>query len=221
MAISLIASDETTGTSITIPTHQINDTLLFFVYRDGATGAPTIPSDCQVVHQSVVGSFGYIIAAYKIATTTSETSGTWTNASHIAVMIFRGAADTLVLPEAFATNSTSTTTVTFGAQLAGSLRTNQSDLAVVGTVAQRNIANAIGTAPGAMVNILTGGDGANYQIATHWDDARTTAWANTSITLTNAALNRTQVLGLFEQAYTPTGSSGAFRQVNIRGGADQ
>jgi hypothetical protein len=136
-------------------------------------------------------------------------------------MVFRGGTNCLVLPEAFATNSTSTTTVTFGAQLAGSLRTNQSDLAVVGTVAQRNTANAIGTAPGAMVNILTGGDGANYQIATHWDDARTTAWANTSITLANAALNRPQVLGLFEQAFTSTGGGGAFRQVNIRGGADQ
>ena len=221
MAISLIDSDETTGDSITIPSHQINDTLLFFVYRDNSTGAPTIPADCQVVHQSVMGSFGYLISAYKIATTTSETSGTWTNASHMAVMVFRGGTNCLVLPEVFGSTSATSTSVTWGVQLAGSLRTNQSDLALVGTVAQRNTANNLATAPGAMTNILTGGNGSSYQIATHWDDNRTTAWASTSITVTNSALYRTQILNLFEQAYTPTGSSGAFRQVNIRGGADQ
>lgn len=220
MAISLIDSDETTGDSITIPAHQINDTLLFFVYRDNSTGAPTIPSDCQVVHASAMGSFGYLIAAYKIATTTSETSGTWTNASHISVMVFRGAADTLVLPEAFASNSGTSTTVTWGAQLTGTLRTNQSDRAVVGTVAQRNTANNLATAPGAMVNILTGGDGANYQIATHWDDARATAWTSSSITVTNSALYRTQVLGLFEQAYTSTGGGAIFFRPGMSGGMD-
>jgi hypothetical protein len=139
----------------------------------------------------------------------------------MAVMVFRGAANTLVLPEVFASNSATSTTVTWGAQLAGSLRTNQSDLAVVGTVAQRNTANNLATAPGAMVNILTGGDGSNYQIATHWDDARTTQWASTSITVTNSALYRTQVLGLFEQAFTSTGGGGAiFFRPGMSGGME-
>jgi hypothetical protein len=208
VSISLIASDETTGDSINIPSHQINDTLVFFVYRDNSTSAPTIPSDCQVVHQAVMGSFGYVIAAYKIAATTSETSGTWTNASHVAVFVFRGDTNTLVLPEAFSTNSASTTTVTWGAQLAGSLRTNQSELAILGFVAQRNTTNNIAAAPGAMVNVLTGTNGANYQIAAHWDDARTTAWAAASVTVTTAALYRTQTIGLFEQAFTSTGGGG-------------
>ena len=216
--ISLVGSAEANANSIAIPTHQVNDTVLFFVYRDNSTASPTIPSDCQVVHQSTMGSFGYLIAAYKVAATTTETSGTWTNASHIAVMVFRGDTDTLVIPEAFASNSATSTSVTYGAQLAGSLRTNQTDRAVVGFVAQRNITNNLAAAPGAMVNILSGGDGANYQIATHWDDARATAWTSTSVTLTTSALYRTQVLGLFEQAFTSTSGGGLLLPRGFQGG---
>lgn len=216
--ITLVGSDEANADSIAIPAHQVNDTLLFFVYRDNNTASPTIPSDCQVVHQAAMGSFGYLIAAYKVADTTSETSGTWTNASHMAVMIFRGDADTLVIPEAFATNSATSTSVTFGAQITGSLRTNQSDRAVVGFVAQRNTTNNLAAAPGAMTNILSGGDGANYQIATHWDDARTTAWTSTSVTVTTSALYRTQVLGLFEQAFVSTSGGGLLLPRGFQGG---
>lgn len=222
MSISLVGSAEYNATSGAIPTHQINDLILIFAYNDNSTTAVTLPAGFASVHASAVGSFGYILTAHKIAASSSETSGTWTNADHLIVLVFRGDTDTLVIPELFNTNSSTSTTITFGSQPTGSFRTGASDVAIVGFVAQRNAANNLAQAPGSMVNILDGGDGTNYQVAANWDDARTSAWALASITVATSALYRSQVIGLFEQAFTSTAvSTSASRMVNIRGGADQ
>ena len=220
MTIALQGSANANATSVTLPSHAINDTVLLFVYRDNSTTSPTIPSDYEVVHQSVMGSFGYLIAAYKVATSASETSGTWTNASHVCAMIFRGDANSLVIPEFFNSTSATSTTVTFGAQPTGSLRTNAENLALVGLVAQRNSANDLSVAPGAMVNILTGGNGSTYQVAAHWDDSRTTSWASTSVTVTNSALYRTQMLNLIQKTYTPSSTAAMFFRPGMNGGMD-
>lgn len=208
MSIALVGSADANATSVTIPTHAANDTLLFMVYRDNNTASPTIPSDCVVLYQQAVGGAGYLIAAYKVAKTASETSGTWTNASHVLVAVFRPDADSLALPEYLSTQSATSATVTFAAQATGTLRTNAEDLAVVGFVAQRNSANDLTQPPGAMVNIRSGGNGSTYQVAANWDDSRTTAWASASITVAASALYRTAVIGLSQVTFTSSGGSG-------------
>lgn len=221
MSISLIASAEYNADSGAIPTHQVNDLILIFAYNDGATTAVSLPTGFSSVYGSVMGSFGYVLAGHKIATSTSETSGTWTNADHLIVLVFRGDADTIIIPEFFVSNSATSTNVTFGTQPAGSFRTGASDVAVVGLVAQRNATNNLTQAPGAMVNILDAGDGSNYQVAANWDDARTSQWLSASITVATSALYRSVVLGLFEQAFTSTGGGGAiFFRPGLSGGMD-
>lgn len=205
MTISLQGSADAAATSVSIPTHAVNDSIVFFVYRDNSTVSPTIPSDCVVIHQSAMGSTGYLIAAFKVAKTASETSGTWTNASHVMAMVFRGDPKSLVFPELLSTNTATSATVTFAAQTAGTLRTNAEDIALVGLVAQRNTTNDLTQPPGAMANIRSGGNGSTYQVAANWDDARTTAWASTSITVATSAIYRTQVLGLSQVTYTSGG----------------
>ena len=221
MSISLVGSAEYNADSGAIPTHQVNDLILIFAYNDGATTAVSLPTGFSSVYAVAMGSFGYLLTGHKIATSTSETSGTWTNADHLIVLVFRGDTDTLVIPEAFATNSATSTNVTFGTQPAGSFRTDASDVAVVGFVAQRNASNDLTQAPGSMVNILDGGDGSNYQVAANWDDARTSQWLSASITVATSALYRTQVIGLYEQPFTQTGGGGAmFFRPGMSGGMD-
>ena len=202
--ISLVGSAEANSDSIAIPAHQINDLILIYAYNDAQTTAVTIPSGFTNISGVVMGSFGYTRVACKLATSTSETSGTWTNADHLIVLVFRGGTDALVNAEFLATNSATSTAVNYGAQPTGSFRDGASDVALVGFASQRNTLNNLAQAPGAMTNILDGGDGANYQVAAHWDDARTTAWSSTSITVTTSALYRTHVIGLFEQPFTAT-----------------
>lgn len=203
--ISLVGSAEANSDSIAIPAHQINDLILIYGYNDAQTTAVTIPSGFTNISGVVMGSFGYTRVAFKLATSTSETSGTWTNADHLIVLVFRGDADTLVVPEFLVTTSATSTTVTYGVQPSGTFRDGASDVAIVGFAAQRNASNNLAQAPGAMANILDGGDGSNYQVAAHWDDARTTAWSSTSVTVATSALYRTHVIGLFEQPFTATG----------------
>ena len=203
--ISLVGSAETNSDSIAIPAHQINDLILIYGYGDAQTTAVTLPTGFVNVSGVVMGSFGYTRVGYKIATSTSETSGTWTNADHLIVLVFRGGTDAVVIPEFLSTTSATSTSVTYTAQPTGTFRDGASDVAIVGLVAQRNTTNNLAQAPGAMVNILDGGDGSNYQVAANWDNARTTAWTSTSITVATSALYRTNVIGLFEQPFTATG----------------
>lgn len=220
MSISLIASAEYNADSGAIPSHQVNDLILIYGYNDAQTTAVTVPTGYANVSGVVMGSFGYTRVGFKIATSTSETSGTWTNADHIIVLVFRGAADSLVIPEFLSTTSATSTSVSYTAQPTGSFRDGSSDVALVGFVAQRNASNNLAQAPGAMTNILDGGDGVNYQVAAHWDDARTTAWASTSITVTTSALYRSHVIGLFEQPFTQTGGGAMFFRPGLNGGHD-
>lgn len=208
MTLSLVGSADANAPSVAIPSHAINDTLLFFVFRDNSTVSPAIPSDCVVLYQQAVGGAGYLIAAYKVAKTTSETSGNWTNASHVLVTVFRPDANSLAIPEYLSTQSATSATVTFAASPTGTLRTNAEDLAVVGFVAQRSSTADLTQPPGAMVNIRSGGNGSTYQVAANWDDARTTAWAAASIT-TISALYRTAVIGISQVTFTPTGGGSA------------
>ena len=218
MSIILVDSADANANSVAIPTHAVNDTLLFLVYRDNSTVSPTIPSDCVVLYQQAVGAAGYLVTAFKIAKTTSETSGTWTNASHVLVTVFRPDANSLALPEYLSTQSATSATVTFAAQATGTLRTNAEDLAVVGFVAQRNSANDLTQAPGAMVNIRSGGNGSTYQVAANWDDSRTTAWASANITVATSALYRTAVIGLSQVTFTASGAGGLILPRGFKGG---
>ena len=208
MSIALAGSTDANAASVALPSHQINDTILFLVYRDNSTASPTIPSDCVVVYQQAVGAAGYLIVAFKVANTTTETSGTWTNASHILALVFRPDANSLAMPEYLSTQSATSATVTFAAQATGTLRVNAEDIALVGFVAQRNSTNDLTQPPGAMVNVRAGGNGSTYQVAASWDDSRTTTWSATSITVATSALYRTAVVALSQVSFTPSGGGG-------------
>ena len=218
MTISLQGSADANATSVAIPSHAVNDTLLFLVYRDNSTVSPTIPSDCVVLYQQAIGAAGYLITAYKIAKTTTETSGTWTNASHVLVLVFRPDANSLAIPEYLSTQTTTSATVTFAAQATGTLRTNAEDLAVVGFVAQRNSANNLAQAPGAMTNIRSGGNGSTYQVAANWEASRITSWASASITVATSALYRTAVIGISQVTFTSSGGGGLILPSGFNGG---
>lgn len=90
--ISYVGGQTASATTLTVPTHQTGDLILFYAYRDGSLTPPTVPSGytsiTSVTRNSAYGNQS-MVAGYKIAASSSETSGTWTNASILLCQVYR------------------------------------------------------------------------------------------------------------------------------------
>lgn len=89
MAISFINRVSSTGTSATWPAHQVGDLLIVFAYRNTTT-APALPAGYTLVNTNS-GNVNSYTVGYKIATSTSEAFGTWSQAGIVTGHIYRGA----------------------------------------------------------------------------------------------------------------------------------
>jgi hypothetical protein len=78
--------------SITIPAHQVGDLIIIFAPRN-STAVATIPATFTTLYNTANanGSSFSLAIGYRIATVTNTASGTWTNASSLGCIIFRGA----------------------------------------------------------------------------------------------------------------------------------
>lgn len=89
-AISFIASAGFSATSGTVPTHVAGDLIVITAYRT-ATTAPSLGSGYTAV-DNTSGNANSIRVGYKWATSTSDASGTWTNATGIIISVYRNVA---------------------------------------------------------------------------------------------------------------------------------
>lgn len=80
-------------TSCAMPGNNVGDYIYAFAFRT-ATTAPTLPSGWTTIATNSASSSSFR-SGCKVATGTSETSGTWTNATSLTVEIYRGANATL------------------------------------------------------------------------------------------------------------------------------
>ena len=216
MTISYISAATNAGDTVTIGTHAAGDTIIIWAFNDGATTIPTLPSGFINV-QTVSGSSTAARLAYKIATTSSETSGTWTNADGLIAVVYRTTGQNLLAIGAAVSNVNTNTTVNYTS--IGSALDRAVDQWFIGVALQRSDANALETAPTGMTNRASLA-GTGWEMAFHDTNANATSWASTNVTVTNSALWRTFVVQLFEQPFYSAASGGA-RMVNVRGGADQ
>lgn len=97
MAISYVSSGSvatTAGNSYALtpmPSHQAGDLLLAYAFRDGSTAGPTIPEGWSQIHTAGANTCSHKVAV-KWAASSSETSGTWTNATGLVIHVYRGVA---------------------------------------------------------------------------------------------------------------------------------
>lgn len=91
MAISRVGSNAAEATTVTIPAgHQRGDIILIFAFRDGSVTNPTIPAGWTKITNTLDGTSCSVSIGWKIAISSSDTSGTWTNATHLQVIVYRG-----------------------------------------------------------------------------------------------------------------------------------
>lgn len=150
--IQRIGSGTTEANTITIPAgHKQGDILLICAFRDGNTTNPTIPAGWTNITNTFDGTTCSVSCGYKVATSAAETSGTWSNASVLMVVVYRGAKQ--VSPFGTPTNTAAT-----GANLTyGAVTMNRSTSWLVAFACHRSIdTTTLTTAPTSMTLVVSG-----------------------------------------------------------------
>jgi hypothetical protein len=95
--MQIVGAASAAATSVAIPAHQVGDLILVFTFRDGSVTIPTKPAAAGTVPAWVDDdtTAGANLcsgrAAHFVATATTTTTGTWTNATGISVIVLRSA----------------------------------------------------------------------------------------------------------------------------------
>lgn len=92
--IQFVSGGGSDADTVTIPAHQAGDMIIIVAGRYNAATAPSLPAGWTEIISDTVSAgglnYGYRIG-YKFAVSGSETSGTWTNATRMAVAVYRNA----------------------------------------------------------------------------------------------------------------------------------
>jgi hypothetical protein len=90
MAIARTQAVSATSSSATLTSTSANDLIVVMAYRGGSAATPTIGSGyTQFATNSGTGQS--YIAGYKVSSGGETTTGTWTNATAVACLVFSGA----------------------------------------------------------------------------------------------------------------------------------
>lgn len=99
----------------TLPAHETGDLILAFAFRDVDTTTPSLPSGWTNLQTASANTTGSRLA-YKIAASSGETSGTWTNANRVVFLVYSNVNVNQITSATLRSTSTgSSTTVTYAA----------------------------------------------------------------------------------------------------------
>lgn len=76
--------------SLGVPAHQVGDLIVIVAWNSDGSSAPTVPAGFVTARSQSTTPWAFSIG-YRIATTTTTTSGTWANATSLAIAVYRGA----------------------------------------------------------------------------------------------------------------------------------
>jgi hypothetical protein len=220
MAISRISSATNNGTTVTLGTHAKGDLILYLAYNQGAAVIPTLPTGVLGLY-SRSSSSGSQRIGYYLADSSSETVGTtgWTNADNVTSLVYRGGSSSIVVPSFLSIASATSTTMTYAAQVAGTLKENAADLWLVAYGMNNSVLNNLSSLAPSGMSSINNSVGANFEVATYDTDAtRTTAWPTTTVTPANSATHFAIVLELLEIDHKTTSGGGLILARAMNGG---
>lgn len=95
MAVSFVGAASAGATSVTLPTHQVGD--LIIIHAVGLPSDPTPPAGwTSPTNGNGNNSTLFGRVHYKLAASSSEVSGTWTNALILNCSVYRGTSGSIV-----------------------------------------------------------------------------------------------------------------------------
>lgn len=80
------------STTMTLPTHATDDTIFMFARSSYFGSTPTVPAGWTTIDDSRSFSGYKVVIAKKVAASSGETCGTWTNASNLLSAVYDGVA---------------------------------------------------------------------------------------------------------------------------------
>jgi hypothetical protein len=220
MAISRISSATNNGTGATLGTHAKGNTILYLAYNQGSAVIPTLPTGVLGLYNRSSSSGSQRIGYY-IADSASETVGTtgWTNADNVTALAYSGGSSSIVVPSFLSVGSGTSTTITYTAQVAGTLKENAADLWLVGFGMNNSVLNNLSSLAPSGMSSINNSVGTNFEVATYDTNAtRTTVWPSTNVTSANSATYFTIILELLELDHKTTSGGGLILARAMDGG---
>jgi hypothetical protein len=159
---------------------------------------PTVPAG-WVAHSVSAGTTTTVFG-WKIATSSSETSGTWTNALSLHVAVYRGDAGILSISSAMSVASGTAANVPYNALANGLVyRSGVLDNWYIGAAIQLNSTNSLETAPSGMTNVSVESSAGVFKSVYHDTNAsQLSNWASATTTGVTSAAWGSRVIQLFE-----------------------
>jgi len=178
-----ISSSTGTNSIGSMPTHQSGDLLLFFAYRDGSLTAPSLPSGYTSVltKSDASGADNSCRVGWKIATSGSETSGTWTNATSLLCHVYRGTDQTAPIGGTSTWSYGEAGTASIDYRTITMSVTNNTSW-VVGFAGHRATDTSLQTPPTGMVNRTTVAD-ATDEAAGHDTNRGVASWSTQTVSV--------------------------------------
>jgi hypothetical protein len=211
MAITYVGAASAESNNVALPTHQAGDLILIYAARAGTTSLPTVPSGWTGT-RSATNASGSVIVGFKIATSGSEVSGTWTNADSIAAVVYRSDSGKYVVPGAASTLQSTSTTISYNV-VNSHLVVNGNTSWFVGMV-WTNANQAGNTAPSGMTNRTSAAG--TYEIAIHDTNSQQATWTTNTVA-TTSVFWRTYVVEVWETEIAIASGSGGGRLIGPSG----
>jgi hypothetical protein len=186
MSISLVGTATASATTVTPPAHQAGDLILIWAMRGASTAFPSVPAGYLPIVQksNATATSLCAIAGYKIASSTSDASGTWTNASELVCAVYRPSAGSTLRIGEGNTSSATTSTVAFPT-LSPMGDSGSGNSWIVGLVAASNTTQTLTAVPTGMTNQASV-VGASYQAALHDTEGGVSSWASANANVVGA-----------------------------------
>lgn len=227
MTVAFVAAASAEATSLsTMPTHEKGDLLIAIAGRTNDATVPSAASGWNVsrVQQGGTSPARTILIGWKVAASAAETSGTWANAQILMVAVYRDSSTVHVCHGHNGVQTLNSTTVNY-ATLQG-YTTNASTIkltnpsAVVFAAILIHENTGVGAAaPSTMTNRANFAGATNRYLAIHDTGSAVSSFSAATVTAASAINAMSATIELCDTGYAK--SSGGFRPVNIRGGADQ
>lgn len=208
MTTSYVGSAFAEATSVTLPTHQSGDLIIIMATRWASTTVPTVPSGWSVLFSRNTSNRTVIIAC-KIASSSSETSGTWTNAEMLACGVWRDDTNYLVPGAIASAAQTGGTTMAYPLlDAVNTIRQRSSSwVAGFGGVALNSINGQ--DAPTGMTNRGSLAGASTGEVAIHDSNGNTTWSSTVNVTLSSATSSQSTTIELWDTGIAKSAGSSA------------
>jgi len=192
-----------------MPTHAAGDLLVMFACNTGATTLPTVPSGWATIGTRQGSGMASVIAT-KVAASASETAGTWTNATTLAVHVSRHSVNHIVVGAVSHNNRSGNVAIDY-LTLVSSGAMNGQQRGVnwcIGFAAATLNSTDMQTAPSGMTNRTSAAGASSREITVH-DTNGDTTWATTTYTASGAVSSHTAVVEIWDTGIAKSSGGGA------------